>query len=50
MEKIILAVETHLLSDERIGKQLLRKLMEKTVPGFCTEVVEACKVLHIGSC
>ena len=39
MEKIILAYCT--LNEESIGSKLLHVMMEKAVPGFCTEVREA---------
>ena len=48
MEKIILAVQTYQMDNERIGKKLLVALMEKQVKGFCTEVTKACITLKVG--
>ena len=47
MEKIILAVETLNRDEMRISKNLLSIMMEKKVPGFCTEVSEACRLLGV---
>ena len=47
MEKVILAANTLNLDDERIAKRLLRSLLQKNVPGFCTEVAEACEILGV---
>jgi hypothetical protein len=47
MEKVILAVETLNRDETRISKMLLTKMMEKSVPGFCTELVEACDLLDV---
>ena len=47
MEKVILAVEILKLTDERVSKKILEALMEKEVPGFCSEVAEACKILDV---
>ena len=47
MEKLILAVETCKRSSERVAKKLLEPLMEKDVPGFCTEVKEVCGILGV---
>ena len=47
MEKIILAVETLKLDDNRISKRLLKALYEKSVPGFCSELNEACDVFQV---
>ena len=43
MEKIILAVEIYKKDDSRIAKKLLYELMEKKVPGVCTEINVAIK-------
>ena len=47
MEKIVHAVKTLQSDDERIAKRLLSALFEKQVPGFCTEVTEACTILNV---
>ena len=49
MEKVVLAVETLNREDEteRVAKQLLKSLMEKNVPGFCTELSEACNIIGV---
>ena len=47
MEKIIHAVQTLNSDDNRISKRLFSRMYEKKVPGFCTEVDEACKVLNV---
>ena len=47
MEKVILAAETCKLSNDRIVKKLLQRMMAKNVPGFCTEVTEACSILGV---
>ena len=47
MEKIILAVQTLNSDDTRISKQLLILLMSKNVPGFCSELSEACEILEV---
>ena len=47
MEKIILAVETFKLDDNRISKKILKALYEKSVPGFCTELRDACTVYGV---
>ena len=47
MEKIVLAVETLNLDDNRISKKLLEVMLQKKVPGFCTEVLEACEILQV---
>ena len=46
-EKVILAVETYKREDNRISKQLFKRMFEKDVPGFCTEVKEACSIFNI---
>ena len=43
-EKVILAVETYQLDDNRIGKQLLTAMMEKEIKGS-----EACQQLKLES-
>ena len=47
MEKVVHAVKTLQSGDERIAKRLLRALFEKQVPGFCTEVTEACIIMDV---
>ena len=45
MEKVLLAYDT--LKQEGVGSRLLRTMMEKKVPGFCAEVVEALKAFEL---
>ena len=47
MEKVILAVQTLKLGDERVSKQLFERMFEKDVSGFCSEVKETCKILNV---
>ena len=47
MEKVILAVETLSCNENRISKRILEAMMIKNVPGFCTELVEACQILDV---
>ena len=47
VEKLVLAVETWRNDDNRVAKQLFQSLMEKNVNGFCTEVLEVCKIFNI---
>ncbi len=47
MEKVILAVLTLKSDETRISRQLLSALMSKNVPGFCSEVIEACGILEV---
>ena len=47
MEKIILAVDTLNRDENRISKQLLESMLKKNIPGFCTEVNDACKVFQV---
>ena len=47
IEKIILAVETMNKEDDRVAKKLLSSLMEKKVDGFCTEVMDVCRLLNL---
>ena len=47
MEKILLAVHTLKLSENRISRKILISLMVKNVPGFCTEVKEACDIFQV---
>ena len=47
MEKVIIAVETCKRDDTRIARRLLVPMMEKNVPGFCTELKEACEILGV---
>ena len=41
------AVQTLQADDDRIAKRLFSALYEKKVPGFCTEVADACKILGV---
>ena len=45
MEKIILAYNT--LKTESIAKDLLSKMMENKVPGFCLEVIKSLEVMGL---
>ena len=47
MEKIILASKNLQYDDKRISKQLLKVMIRKKVPGFCSELEEACNVFSI---
>ena len=47
LEKILLAVETFKLDDNRISKRLLTALYERSVPGFCSELNDACTVFDL---
>ena len=47
LEKIVLAVETLKLDDNRLSKKILEAMLVKKVPGFCTEVIEACDIFHV---
>ena len=47
MEKIVLAVETLNHNDNRLSKQILEAMLKKKVPGFCTEVAEACEIFQV---
>ena len=47
MEKVILGAETLRRDDDRISKRLLKPLLEKNVPGFCTELKEACSIFEV---
>ena len=47
MEKIILAVETLNLGEDRLSKKIFKAMLEKKIPGFCTEVIEACEVFQV---
>ena len=47
MEKVVLGVETLKLDDNRISKQILKLMLEKKIPGFCTELIEACTILGV---
>ena len=47
IEKIILAVETLNKDDNRVAKKLLLSLMEKKVDGFCTEVMDVCRLFEL---
>ena len=47
LEKVVLGVETLKLDENRLSKQLLSRMLEKKVPGFCTELIEACEILGV---
>ena len=47
LEKVVLGVETLKLEEDRISKQILKLMLEKKVPGFCTELLEACEILGV---
>ena len=47
LEKVVLGIQTLKRDDARISKQLLRALLAKNVPGFCTELSEACEILQV---
>ena len=47
MEKVILAADTLRLNENRLSKRILEAMLEKKVPGFCTEVLEACNVFGV---
>ena len=49
MERILLAVKVRKMCESRIVKQLFDKMYEKRIPGFCTSVAEALKMLEIDS-
>ena len=46
-EKVILAVETLNRDDDRIATKLLKALLPKCVPGFCSEVLQVCKMFGV---
>ena len=48
-EKVIVAVEVMKSEDERIDKKLLRKLLDKEIPGFRMQVVEIVEEYKLGS-
>ena len=45
IEKVILAYTT--LKTEGIARDLLEKMMENKVPGFCVEVLQALEILGL---
>ena len=45
MEKVILAVDTLNCDENRISRR--KAMMVKNVPGFCTELKEACTILDV---
>ena len=47
MEKIVVGVETCNRADTRIARRLLVPMLEKNIPGFCTELKEACDILGV---
>lgn len=47
LEKIVLAAETLKLEDNRLSKKILEAMLKKKVPGFCTEVIEACEIFKV---
>ena len=46
-EKVILAAETLNRNENRIATRLLKALLLKCVPGFCSEVLEVCKIFGV---
>ena len=46
-EKIIMAVKTLQLDENRIARQLFERMFEKEVKGFCSEVRETCQVFGV---
>ena len=55
-EKVILAAETLNRSEDRIATKLLKAMIKKGVPGFCSEVLDVCEIFGVslddfeGSC
>ena len=47
MEKVLLAVKTLQSDNERKAKQLLQIMLSKKVPGFCTDVFDACDLFGV---
>ena len=47
VEKVVLAVETLKYGEDRISKRILSAMLQKQIPGFCTEVLEACDILGV---
>ena len=47
MEKVILAVETLRLDENRLSRRIFEAMFNKQIPGFCSEVVEACSILDV---
>ena len=47
MEKIILAVETLKLDENRISRRILEAMIVKNIPGFCSELAEACSLVGV---
>ena len=47
MEKVILAVETLRLDENRLSRRIFEAMFKKQIPGFCSEVVEACNILGV---
>ena len=47
MEKIILAVETLKLDENRLSRRIFEAMFRKQIPGFCSEVVEACSIVGV---
>ena len=45
MEKVIRAVTALQHSENRIVTQILKAMLAAHVPGFCTEVIDACRML-----
>ena len=46
-EKIIMAVQTLQLDENRIARQLFERMLEKEVKGFCSEVIETCRIFRV---
>ena len=47
LEKVVLAVKILQCEGDRITKQILAAMLEKNVPGFCSELREACVILDV---
>ena len=47
MEKIILAVVTLNRNENRLSRKLLKSMLDMNVPGYCTELKDACTRLNI---
>ena len=47
MEKVILAVQTLKADENRISRRILEVMLKKKVPGFCSEVIEACNIIGV---
>ena len=48
IERILLASKILRMDDARISKRLLKAMMDKKVPGFCTNLEESLKLIGVG--